>query len=418
MSKIVIAGGNKLEGKIKIDGAKNAVLPILAATVLNGGKNVIHNCPELKDVLSTLEILKFLGCKVKKNGMTITVDSSDINEYHIPEHLMREMRSSIIFLGSIISRCRKAVISYPGGCEIGPRPIDLHLKALRQLAININDTRGYINCSVDQIKSEDIHLTFPSVGATENVMLAAVMAKGETVIRNAAKEPEICDLQNYLNAMGAKVSGAGTSLIRIEGVSKLHNVEYTVIPDRIAAATYLTASAITGGTVEITDVVAEHIQAVLAMLKECGCKIRIREKSITLSRHSVLQPVEMIRTLPYPGFPTDSQAPMMALLSLAKGTSIIAETIFENRFKHVEELVKMGANIKIDGRVAVVKGVEKLLGATVNATDLRGGAALVIAGLAADGVTTIDSIYHIDRGYEKIEEKLAILGANIKRTES
>ncbi len=418
MSKIVIAGGNKLEGKIKIDGAKNAVLPILAATVLNGGKNVIHNCPELKDVLSTLEILKFLGCKVKKNGMTITVDSSDINEYRIPEHLMREMRSSIIFLGSIISRCRKAVISYPGGCEIGPRPIDLHLKALRQLAININDTRGYINCSVDQIKSEDIHLTFPSVGATENVMLAAVMAKGETVIRNAAKEPEICDLQNYLNAMGAKVSGAGTSLIRIEGVSKLHNVEYTVIPDRIAAATYLTASAITGGTVEITDVVAEHIQAVLAMLKECGCKIRIREKSITLSRHSVLQPVEMIRTLPYPGFPTDSQAPMMALLSLAKGTSIIAETIFENRFKHVEELVKMGANIKIDGRVAVVKGVEKLLGATVNATDLRGGAALVIAGLAADGVTTIDSIYHIDRGYEKIEEKLAILGANIKRTES
>ena len=418
MSKIVIAGGNKLEGKIKIDGAKNAVLPILAATVLNGGKNVIHNCPELKDVLSTLEILKFLGCKVKKNGMTITVDSSDINEYHIPEHLMREMRSSIIFLGSIISRCRKAVISYPGGCEIGPRPIDLHLKALRQLAININDTRGYINCSVDQIKSEDIHLTFPSVGATENVMLAAVMAKGETVIRNAAKEPEIRDLQNYLNAMGAKVSGAGTSLIRIEGVSKLHNVEYTVIPDRIAAATYLTASAITGGTVEITDVVAEHIQAVLAMLKECGCKIRIREKSITLSRHSVLQPVEMIRTLPYPGFPTDSQAPMMALLSLAKGTSIIAETIFENRFKHVEELVKMGANIKIDGRVAVVKGVEKLLGATVNATDLRGGAALVIAGLAADGVTTIDSIYHIDRGYEKIEEKLAILGANIKRTES
>lgn len=415
MSKIVIAGGKKLEGKIRVDGAKNAVLPILAATVLNSGKNVIHDCPELKDVFATMEILRFLGCKVEKKGSTIIVDSSNINEYHIPDNLMREMRSSIIFLGSIVSRCRKARISYPGGCEIGPRPIDLHLKALKQLGVQIVDAHGYINCKADKIEANDIHLNFPSVGATENIMLAAVMAEGETIIRNAAKEPEISDLQDYLNAMGAKISGAGSSVIRIQGVKKLHDVEHTVIPDRIVASTYLTAAAITGGKVELTNTNVEHLQAVLAALKECGCHVNIGDKSIRISRSSAIQPIELIRTHPYPGFPTDAQAPIMSLLTLAEGTSIISETVFENRFKHAEELVRMGANIKIDGRVAVIKGVDKLSGTTVNATDLRGGAALIIAGLAAEGTTTVSDVYHIDRGYERIEEKLSMLGADIKR---
>ncbi|WHH58893.1 UDP-N-acetylglucosamine 1-carboxyvinyltransferase [Petroclostridium sp. X23] len=415
MEKIVIAGGNRLEGEIKVNGAKNAVLPILAATILNGGRNIIHNCPDLKDVSASLQILAYIGCKVERQGTTIIVDSSNIKDYHIPEHLMREMRSSVIFLGSIISRCRKAVLSYPGGCEIGPRPIDLHLKSLRQLQIKINEAHGYIYCDANKIEANDINLNFPSVGATENLMLAAVMAEGTTIVRNVAKEPEIIDLQDYLNAMGAKISGAGTSVIKIEGVSKLHDVEHTVIPDRIVASTYLSAAAITGGDIKITNVNAEHIQAVLAAFKECGCKIYIEEDSIALSRTSKLQPVDVIRTLPHPGFPTDMQAPMMSVLTLANGTSIISETIFENRFKHVEELMRMGADIMVDGRVAVIRGVPKLTGASVNAMDLRGGAALVIAGLAAEGMTTIECIHHIDRGYEKIEEKLRTLGADIKR---
>ena len=415
MSKIVIAGGNRLEGSVKIDGAKNAVLPILAATVLNGSKNIIHDCPELKDVYATLKILKFLGCKVEKQVNTIIVDSSNVKEHHIPDQLMREMRSSVIFLGSIIARCGEALISYPGGCEIGPRPIDLHLKSLRQLGISINDTHGYINCKADKIIGEEIQLNFPSVGATENIMLAAVTAEGETIIRNAAKEPEIWNLQNYLNAMGGKVWGAGTSVIGIQGVKKLHDVEHTIIPDRIVASTYLAAAAITGGKVEITNVIPEHLQAVLAVLKETGCQVNVKEQTIYIVGIPHIQPVDLIRTHPYPGFPTDAQAPIMSLLTLAKGTSIISETIFENRFKHAEELVRMGANIKTDGRVAVIKGVQKINGTTVNATDLRGGAALIIAGLAAEGVTMIDNIYHIDRGYDRIEEKLIKLGADIKR---
>ncbi|MGE4284977.1 MAG: UDP-N-acetylglucosamine 1-carboxyvinyltransferase [Clostridia bacterium] len=415
MDKIVIAGGNKLEGEIKVDGAKNAVLPILAATILNGGKNIIHNCPDLKDVFASLQILKYLGCEVEKQGTTIIVDSSNIKDYHIPEQLMREMRSSVIFLGSIISRCRKAVLSYPGGCEIGPRPIDLHLKSLRQLGVKTNEAHGYIYCDANKIEANDINLNFPSVGATENIMLAAVMAEGTTIVRNVAKEPEILDLQDYLNAMGAKISGAGTSVIKIEGVSSLHDVEHTVIPDRIVASTYLAAAAITGGDIKVTHVNAEHIQAVLAVLKECGCKIYIERETIFLSRTSRLQPVDVIRTLPHPGFPTDIQAPMMAVLTLANGTSIISETIFENRFKHVEELMRMGADIMVDGRVAVIRGVEKLTGAGVNAMDLRGGAALIVAGLAAEGITTVEGVQHIDRGYERVEEKLRILGADIKR---
>ncbi len=417
MSSIVIAGGNKLEGEVKISGAKNSVLPILAATILNGGKNIIHDCPELKDVSASLQILEFLGCRIQRQGKTIIVDSSSVNEFHVPENLMREMRSSVIFLGSIVSRCRKAVLSYPGGCEIGPRPIDLHLKALKKLGIKARESHGYIFCDAENIIGNDICLNFPSVGATENIMLMAVMAKGETIIRNAAKEPEVVDLQDYLNGMGAKITGAGTSVIRVEGVTELHDVEHTVIPDRIEASTYLASAAITGGTVKVTNVNPEHLQAVLAVLQECGCKIYIEKDSITLSRTSSLQPVDVIRTLPYPGFPTDMQAPMMSVLTLAKGTSIVSETIFENPFKHVEELIRMGADIMVDGRVAVIRGVDKLTGANVNAMDLRGGAALVIAGLAAEGVTTVNGVHHIDRGYEKIEDKFINLGADIKRVD-
>lgn len=415
MSRFVIAGGNKLRGQIRVDGAKNAALPILAATILNGGKNIIHDCPNIKDVEVSLKILELLGCTVERNGTTVIVDSSTVNNYHITDNLTREMRSSFIFLGAMLSRCKKATLSYPGGCEIGPRPIDLHLKALRQLGVKIHEEHGYIYCDATKLVSGDINLNFPSVGATENIMLAAIKAKGITIIRNAAKEPEIIDLQNYLNGMGAKISGAGTGVIMIQGVDKLNDVEHRVIPDRIAASTYLTAAAITGGNIELTNVNPEHIQAVIAVLKECGCRIKQGKDTIYLSRTSLLRPVDVIRTLPYPGFPTDMQAPMMSLLTLAEGTSIVSETIFENRYKHVEELIRMGADIMVDGRVAVIRGVKKLTGAEVRAKDLRGGAALVLAGLAAEGLTVVEGIHHVDRGYDRLEEKLRLLGADLKR---
>jgi UDP-N-acetylglucosamine 1-carboxyvinyltransferase len=415
VSKFVIAGGKKLEGSMKADGAKNAVLPILAAAILNGGKNIIHNCPELKDVCTTIEILEHLGCKVERIGSTITVDSSNIVEHNVPDNLMREMRSSVIFLGAIISRCGKAIIGYPGGCEIGRRPIDLHLKSLRQLGVNINDTGGYVNCSINKIIPGDIHLAYPSVGATENIMLAVVKGKGETVIRNAAKEPEINDLQEYLNAMGAKITGAGTGIIRINGVPKLNDVEHSIIPDRIAVSTYMIAAAATGGIVEIDNVSTEHIQFITSILKESGCKIWTKKNSIIVKGSPIVRPIELIRTLPYPGFPTDSQAPLMALCTIAEGTTIVAETVFENRYRHAEELIRMGANININGTVAVIKGVKKLYGTKVFAPDLRGGAALVIAGLIAEGVTKVENISYIDRGYAKIEEKLSNLGADIVR---
>jgi UDP-N-acetylglucosamine 1-carboxyvinyltransferase len=415
--KIIINGGNRLSGQLRVDGAKNSVLPILAATVLNKGISIIHECPEISDVFATMRILKYLGCKVKKENNTIIVDSSTLNRCMIPENLMREMRSSVFFIGSIISRYDTAYVSFPGGCEIGTRPIDLHLKALRKLSISIEEEHGYINCHKDKIVGNDIHLIFPSVGATENIMLASVFAEGETIIRNSAREPEIVDLQNFLNAMGCKISGAGSELIRIEGVKKLHDVEYTVIPDRVVAATYLTAAAITNGEVELVNVIPDHIRSVLYVLNDCNCDIMVGNNSITLKGGKKILPADFIRTLPYPGFPTDMQAQIMSLLSIAEGTSIISETIFENRFKHVVELLRMGANINVEGRVAVIKGVPRLTGTSLNATDLRGGAALVIAGLAAEGTTIIDHIYHIDRGYEKIEEKLLSIGADIKRME-
>jgi len=415
LSKLVINGGKRLYGEVDVQGAKNSVLPILAATVLNGGKNTVHNCPALRDVDMTVKILRSLGRKVRVNEDQVEVDSSTLDDCRIDEHLMRQMRSSIIFLGAIIARCGKAIVSMPGGCEIGSRPIDLHLSALKRLGVEIIENHGYIYCTACKLGGARIHLSFPSVGATENIMLAAVTADGTTVITNAAREPEIWDLQEFLNKMGAKVSGAGTGVIRIDGVRELYGVEHTIIPDRIAAATYLAAGAITGGEITVKNVCSSHMNAMLHTLSDMGCKIDDKGESITISAPKRLKSFGSIRTMPYPGFPTDIQSPFLALGAVADGSGIVCETIFENRFRNVEELNRMGANIKVDGRTAVCMGVDSLWGANVVAGELRGGASLVIAGLSANGTTTIDHCEYIDRGYECIEEKLSALGADILR---
>lgn len=418
MSSLIIKGGNRLEGEVEVQGAKNAVLPILAATVLNGGKNVIHNCPNLRDVQITIEVLKNLGCKIKMENKVLVVESDNVTGYTIPDELMRQMRSSIIFLGAIIARCGKAVVSMPGGCEIGNRPIDLHLKALRRLGIEITEAHGYIHCEVEKLRGDNIHLDFPSVGATENIMLAACMAEGTTTITNAAREPEIVDLECFLNHMGAKVNGAGSDTIRIEGVKKLYGVEHDIIPDRIAAATYLSCAAATHGTIILRHINSAHMNAMTAVLKEMGCKIYDeKNRMIITAPKTRLRPVKRIVTMPYPGFPTDIQSPFMALSSIADGTCVFVENIFENRYQHVEELIRMGADIKVDGRIAIVQGVEALEGTNVVAKELRGGAALVVAALSADGITEIDNVRYIDRGYETIEKYLSACGANIKRKE-
>lgn len=415
MSKLIIDGGNRIGGEVRVGGAKNSVLPILAATVLNGRINVVHDIPKLLDVDIMEKILTSLGCSVKRENGTIIVDSSELTNYEIPEELVREMRSSIIFLGAMLSRCGKVKISYPGGCEIGPRPIDLHLKSLREMGAKIEEKHGFLTCEATKLRGCDIQLDFPSVGATENIMLAAIFASGTTVIRNAAREPEIIDLENFLNAMGAKVSGAGTATIRIEGVEKLYDVEHNIIPDRIVAGTYLIATAITKGEIVLKNVIHEHLQSTLYKLRESGCIVQIYNHSLKLIAPKEIKAVESIRTLPYPGYPTDMQAQMMALMTLSDGITIITENIFENRYKHANELVRMGANIKVDGRIAIVKGVTKLSGATVVAQDLRGGAALIVAGLAAEGTTIVENIKHVERGYENIHEVLGTLGAKIRK---
>jgi UDP-N-acetylglucosamine 1-carboxyvinyltransferase len=413
VSKYIINGGNRLKGEVLIDGAKNAVLPILAATVIVDGSSIIYNTPNLRDVEIMEKILRSIGCKVERIDSITYVDPKSVNKIEIPDELVREMRSSIILMGAMLSRCGEVLISHPGGCEIGPRPIDMHLKALRELGVEIEESHGFLYCRANKLKGSEIQLDYPSVGATENIMLAAVKAEGITIIRNAAREPEVIDLQNYLNKAGANVSGAGTSIIRVEGVEKLTSVEYSVIPDRIVAGTFMVASAITGGDVIIKDINIEHLQAAIAKLRETGCLIYNTSSEIKVIGPKEINYIELIQTLPYPGFPTDMQAQMMALLSIANGTSIISETVFENRFKHSEELIRMGANIKTIGRVAVVKGVKELTGAKVTAKDLRGGAALVLAGLAAKGTTEVENIYHIERGYEDFDKKLKSLGADI-----
>lgn len=416
MSKLIIQGGKKLEGEVCIHGAKNSALPILAATLMCNGESIIHNCPSLLDVEASIKILEYLGCKVKKNGSTVTVNSKNIINSDIPENLMHEMRSSIIFLGALLAQCKKTRLSFPGGCELGPRPIDLHISSLKKMGVTILEEHGFLNCSIKgKLKGSKIALSFPSVGATENILLAAATSKGKTIITNAAREPEIVDLANFLINCGAKIKGAGTDNIYIEGVTKLHPCEHIVIPDRIAASTFMAATAITCGDVFIKNINPKHLLTVLPMFEEAGCKIIINNDNIRIQNEKKLKGISTVRTMPYPGFPTDLQAPIMAMCTVANGTSVFVENIFESRYKHVCELNRLGAKIAVEGKVAVVYGVNKLSGAVTHCPDLRGGAALVVAGLAADGTTEILDIKHIDRGYDNIDKDLKALGAGITR---
>ncbi len=417
MDKLKINGGRRLDGKVRVHGAKNSVLPILAATILCGGECVIRDCPSLSDVKSAFKIIECLGGRTKYDepSRTAYIDTKDICRWEIPDALMREMRSSVMFLGAIAARMKRADISYPGGCELGARPIDLHLKAFRQMGVKINEVHGHIECTADDIKPQKISLLFPSVGATENIMLLSASARGTTVISNAAREPEILDLQRFLNEIGADVSGAGTEEIAVRGSERLHGAEHRVIPDRIAAATYMCALAACGGDILLENVCAEHLGIVISMLEDAGCGITVRGGTLRIKRSGSLFSLDKVKTLPYPGFPTDIQAPFMSAMCGAAGTTMFIETIFESRYKHVGELLRMGADIKVDGRVAVVRGRGGLLGAAVTAEDLRGGAALTAAALAARGQSEISGVHHIDRGYESIETEFSRLGGDIIR---
>lgn len=412
MQNIIIEGGKKLEGDVHISGSKNAALPIIAATILNGGISKLYNVPNIHDTQMMYKILEDLGCTVKKTNKKIIIDSSNMNKYEIPENLMREMRSSVILAGAIIGKYHEAVFSYPGGCDIGTRPIDLHLKSFEKLGINISKNYGNISCNCDTIKNAEIDLDFPSVGATENIMLASCLGIGTTVITNAAREPEIMDLQNFLNRMGAKISGAGSNIIHIQGVKNLKDVSYNIMPDRIEAGTYLCAGAITGGKIKVLDVAPEHITPILNKLEESGCRINIGKNFVELTAPKRLKAVN-IKTMPYPGFPTDMQSIFVAMLTVAKGTSLVEENVFENRYKFIQELARMGAKITISGKTAIISGTRKINGANVKATDLRGGMALVIEALIARKKTKIEEIHYILRGYEKFEKKLTNLGAKI-----
>ncbi|NMP37766.1 MAG: UDP-N-acetylglucosamine 1-carboxyvinyltransferase [Clostridiales bacterium] len=416
MGKFIVEGGRRLRGEIKIQGSKNSVLPILAACVLVDGVSVIHNCPLLSDTDVTIKILEHLGCSVMREGHTVTVDSTGVNAFDIPDTLMREMRSSVIFLGAIIGRSGRAEISTPGGCEIGLRPIDLHISSIKKFGVEIAEEHGRLECSVpDALRGTEITLAFPSVGATENIMLTAATARGTTTIINAAREPEISDLADFLNGCGARIHGGGEGIITVAGVDSLSGTEHTVIPDRIAAATYMFSAAMTHGTIILKDIIPAHIGPVFPVLEEAGCEINIKGRELELTAPPRIRRIHKISTMPYPGFPTDIQAPIMALTAVADGTSVIIENIFESRFKHVAELIRMGADIKTEGRMAVIQGVPYLTGASVVSPDLRGGSALVLAGLAAKGITEVSDIHHIDRGYESFEEILCALGASVKR---
>lgn len=410
--KYVVMGGNRLAGEISVGGAKNSVLPIMAATLLAEGKTVIENVPCLSDVEVMKEVLRQAGAIVEHKHHSLEVEADVIHTTEIPETLTRKLRASNLVMGALLARTGTAKVAFPGGCSIGARPLDLHLKGLQLLGADIEEKGGYIQARSSQLIGTDIHLDFPSVGATENLMLAAVLAKGKTVIRNAAKEPEIIDLQNFLNSMGAHVQGAGIGTIVIKGVDSLKGVRHEVIPDRIEVATYMVAAAITQGDVVITNAIPEHVEPVIAKLRETGTEVTVNGDRIRVQGRGRLKAVN-IKTLPYPGFPTDVQPQMMTLLTTAYGAGMITETIFENRFKHAGELMRMGADITLEGRVALVKGVPKLSGALVEATDLRAGVALVLAGLIAEGITVVENIFHIVRGYEGIDIKLNRLGAKI-----
>jgi UDP-N-acetylglucosamine 1-carboxyvinyltransferase len=414
-TKIIVENSPALRGTVKISGAKNSVLPIIAASLLSYGEVFIDDVPELKDVNVMIELIKFLGahCTFKNGKLKINVDIKDVEA---PYELVKKMRASFLVMGPILAKLGHAKISLPGGCAIGTRPIDLHLKGFQTLGAQIDIGHGYVEARAKRLVGKKVYLDFPSVGATENIMMAAVFADGITTIENAAEEPEVVDLANFLNKMGANIKGAGTDTIRIEGVKELKGTEHTVIPDRIEAGTYMVAAAMTGGDVLIENVIVDHIKPIIAKLTECGIDVFEEGTGVRVKGKRNYKAVD-VKTLPYPGFPTDMQAQMMAMMAGAKGTSVIIETVFENRFMHVDELKRMGADIKIEGRTAVVTGIDHLSGAEVKATDLRAGAALILAGLIAEGKTIINDVHHIDRGYVNIEEKLKNLGAIIYRVD-
>ena len=417
MRALIVEGGRPLKGTVRVQGAKNSVLPILAACILAPGESVIHNCPALSDVDASVEILRHLGCRVEQEGDTLRVDARAPTGCCVPERLMREMRSSVIFLGAILGRMGEAVMSYPGGCELGPRPIDLHLAAIRSLGGQVEEGGGGLACRGSRLEGCEITLALPSVGATENAMLTAVAARGVTTINNAAREPEIVDLQGFLHTLGARVRGAGSSVITVEGGLPLHGGEYTVMADRIVAATYLSAAAAAGGEVELLGADYRHLSTVTAALAEAGCAVHSTPEVIRLACSAPLQGVRPIHTAPYPGFPTDAQPPLLAALCRGTGTSVFVENIFESRYRHVGELARMGADIRVEGRVAVVCGVSRLHGARLQAADLRGGAALAVAALGAEGRSTLTGLEHVDRGYQSLEGDLCCLGAEVRRTE-
>ena len=416
MAKIIVKKSNPLKGSVRIDGAKNAVLPIIAATLLAKGKSVLREVPNLKDVHVISDLLRHLGAEVEYEGTTLTVDATNLTTYDAPYELVRKMRASFLVMGPLLARFNQTRISMPGGCAIGTRPIDLHLKGFKALGAEVVMDHGFVEAKTEKLVGSKLYLDFPSVGATENIMMAAVLAEGTTIIENAAEEPEIVDLANFLNEMGADVKGAGTNTIRIRGVKELKGTEHDVIPDRIEAATFMVAAAMTKGDITIENVLLEHLKPVTAKLREAGCEVIEMENAVRVIGPEKLKAID-IKTLPHPGFPTDVQAQFMAMLTVAQGTGVVIETVFENRFMHVAEFNRMGANIKIEGRTAVVEGVDQLNGAKVNATDLRAGAALILCGLIAEGETEIGEIYHIQRGYVDIDKKITALGGNIELIE-
>ncbi|MDR0936188.1 MAG: UDP-N-acetylglucosamine 1-carboxyvinyltransferase [Oscillospiraceae bacterium] len=422
MEVLRVTGAFPLDGGLRIHGAKNSVLPIMAASLLVRGTTVIHNCPKLSDVQVTIRILEHLGCTVTREGSDVTIDAATLDRFDIPDGLMREMRSSVVFLGAILARCGKAEISSPGGCELGPRPINLHLEALKKFGAAIRDEGGNLSCSVsNKLKPCEIHFPTPSVGATENALLVAARCQGTTIIINPAREPEIRDLAEFLTKTGAVIGGVGSGIITVTGTAGggAAYIEHSIIPDRIVCATYMAAAAATGGDITLENVFPEHVSPITEALRQMGVDISVSGGNIrvisNVHKGRGLTSAKPIETAPYPGFPTDAQAPLMAACLKAGGNTAFVENIFENRYRHCEELRRLGASIKTEGKTAIVSGVKKLKGASLQSTDLRGGAALVIAALSAEGVSHVAQLQHIDRGYESIERDLTALGAKITR---
>lgn len=414
--KFIIEGGKRISGELQLQGAKNSSLPIIAASVMCRGETILKNCPQITDTYASCRILTQLGCKCSMNDDTLTIINDGVIRPEIPDELMREMRSSIIFMGALVGSQHECRLSFPGGCELGPRPIDMHLSAIKKMGGEIKDVHGNIECiAISGLHGAKITLSYPSVGTTENIILAAVLANGETIIANAAREPEIVDLAKFLNNCGAKIRGAGNSTIVIEGVNELHGCEYKIMPDRIAAATYISAAVCTGGEINLKGVELAVCDSFISVFEQMGCGIYEFSDSVYVNAKKIPKAVKKIITLPHPGFPTDAQAVVMAALCKARGISIFEETVFENRYRHVDYLVKMGADIKVIGKAAVVSGVKKLYGTKIKATDLRGGAAMVIAALGAEGISELYDIEHIDRGYENFEKYLCSLGGKVIR---